>query len=1550
MKKIIGFISVLLTCTFLNRGAQAFVFPDFTPLAPFSPQFCVMCIPPAVDWAYNTVDQVKDAKNRLQEMTDVTKIKQALSAYAASLGNTLLNSAMQKASERKNVVSYARTIMESKREGVDINKEDSVKIDFVNLFMQYPSTKSKIKNAYKGKSEALKVDTTLEMYISSSEMMRELCGVGGKGCELAISLGDELGYNFKDTGEMGMMLQISMMEKCLMEGKFCDSLGISGCEPSHGNGNAPAASGQPTEGETSDEDKVCHWKTALQVMLMYDKIMRYNEMLIYMQSQYEAVMGVDTLAKIKAAQEENKSDLDQDAYLMDKYLPQGSYMAANTIAEPLVFADEELSDEDIEEFSKYEKSMAKRENVLKGNFATLNKAEGLETALDGKEDDFASMEILRKVNDALNSAKIYHNMKQMMPDYRGVFKSLRQSEEYHDKTVEYMQASGECIKGYLAPHYIHPASVWFGEKCDYYGKGTVYCHYSPEKSVTDSKESIGLYDDVCPDDKTKKCYVQKLEDKEFNKGLAGVLLAYYNEGKAADALQETQTYLNSDAQEAVVDKEEAKDNSYTSQVTIVGGENTTGDKDSYVTQRDDTAALNSDSASDVLPRASSVQKSVKTERDDKAIDENLKDPQKSDSFAEETRKGNLMNWIWGATVANVISADIDNSVSKFGTRKEKFPLWNDQKEFYDQYIDGKYENISGYMKKAPMPDALINAAQALNTALPYAPIEAKLFDALGHVKKVISVDSETQKTAIAEALGALEGTFDNADNTKAQVDQLITKENNDFAALKANHQTKMANLATEIANLQRHLGDTNTKLDQANTEYNNAGKNVVSAKNTDKFASESEKYSAEIQAKYKTPINVNKSPMNEKFSSEKGVGEALKAKSLAEMKVKELEAKELENTSAILSKLLKSKKEELENERRSFIKEFSNAEENARRDFDKEVSKLQTPVLEDSVVINAMTGAINEASAKLSEALSQQYGASVSISLPLSSVNKSATLVSCLRSKAAEIALQTRDGKLRPLKSAKPSIYSLEASSRVNSIHGEMIDEMMNISDCTGDGVSAALSKEVAAGVFGRMCDKVSCRDADFSRDSSGLINYFVGALPLLEDLKAPTSPVAFSSAPVREIFHFDIGDYESIEKYYREEDMENPSNADITITAEGFLKLGTDMQSDLEAAKEKTSDKATMAGAFPEIWKYVLRRHTYGHKQFDLTKLLGSQELGDTVRGNPDKNYLRSGTFPCKYEDTNKIIDISPVVKLIGFRLIAGDFSYTINAAADARYYSANRCAGLSIKNNKVFDFVADGSPPAGIAPTANGDIRETSELGTILAYVPDAHDNLVQSLFGIGLPTDKSKVKRKLTFNATLQRAVNILSSTEDLGENKDNDAVFYIANRSFFDRNQFGDYLNQIEQENIAKESLMKVQNQIADVLNNLHDALSGTGVIITDDLDLLDEKDYAEVAQALDSQKQIYMNKAKTELQGVKGTSSTIKNKVNDVLNTIALLQEDSDEIVLINGNEDISKLKAQIANKKADNAVGDEYGKMGDEAHQRKLRELQPPYCSVHLAY
>lgn len=318
-KKIIYFISVLLTCTCLNRNAQA-LWPDLTPLIPFSPQFCVMCIPPAIGMLYSTIDQVKNTKERLKEMTNVTKIKQKFSSYAASLGSTALNYFTQKLSAKKKVAAASRAIMESKRDGVNIRKEESIRADFINLFLQYPSDKSKIKEAYHRKGSDLKLDMALEMYITAMEMYKDLCGEKGKGCELVASLRNNPNAldSVTDIGKSGSMVQLALMEICLTEGKYCDKLGMSSCEDSNKEENT--SDEQPSEGDSGNEDKVCHWKNALNVALAYDKIMKDNEYLVQMQHQYYAVLGIDTLAKIRSVEEKEVDDIKSGLNDFDKSL------------------------------------------------------------------------------------------------------------------------------------------------------------------------------------------------------------------------------------------------------------------------------------------------------------------------------------------------------------------------------------------------------------------------------------------------------------------------------------------------------------------------------------------------------------------------------------------------------------------------------------------------------------------------------------------------------------------------------------------------------------------------------------------------------------------------------------------------------------------------------------------------------------------------------------------------------------------------------------------------------------------------------------------------------------------------------------------------------------------------------------------------------------------------------------------------------------------------------------------------------------------------------
>lgn len=1195
------------------------------------------------------------------------------------------------------------------------------------------------------------------------------------------------------------------------------------------------------------------------------------------------------------------------------------YSADTSSSDKFVFADEEdsdegLTEEDLEEFSKYEKGIESHENVMSGNFETRRKAKGFGDIYDGKEDDIASQAILENVGRSINEAKKFHNMKQMLPDFKKTYQDLKDATEYHDKTVEYLYNSHECIIRYLTPHYKEPAGVWFGGDCGISDGKTMYCHYSPEKNVGNNSDgSKGMYDDVCPNDTDHLCYIIKIEENEYEHGIGGLLIDYYNKSKEEDALQETRVYLHEGENESPnVNVEKTSDNEYTSQVEIEGTADDEGiDKDIYVSNRDDQDAMDKDNvnAADAVPSAEDTRDDMKKEGDPQEADINQKDPKKAEALEEETRKSHLMNWIWGSQVATDISRDLDSKYPKFGKRIKRFPLWNDQKEFYDQYVDGKYENIRKYIKKAPMPDAIFSTALAINAVFGYETIIVK--DEFGEEKA--RIDKSEISGEIATAMKGIDmKEFDVNDATKEAIDKVVADENAALAKLKAQHENKMAVLRAKKEKLQDLLAKANNDLSETNDKVNDDGDVVASSVNTDRITEENAKSNEEIEKRYKTPIETKDSPMNKKFSSEKEVSDTDKAAAKKDREAKTKLAETQEQRSKFLSDELKKVKEALERERREYVKEYAQLEEKLRKSFNAKVKELDVPLVLDSTVISRLTEAIAEASANLSA----RYDAD--ISLPTDAATLAGEMIECLREEAGKLADKTKSA-MDVLKENE-SIYYIATSDKVQNAHKDMITKMKNISTCDKGGVPSA---PVAEKVFGTMCDEVACLELNNSKDAKGLTNYFVGAMPLQYDLKAPNPPVEFSSAPMREVFHFDLDDYENLEKYYEGENPDN--NSDIYITADGFINSGLEM---------------------PLIWKYILRRHTFGHKQFNLVRLLGNREFGDDVRGDPDKNYIRSGSFPC-YIGSN-VIDVSGVYKLKFkgvWQFVVENFGYSVNNTKDIHIYNKVPCQGFSLRKGRVIDYAVDASPPGGLfVSDVKGLVSETSELGTVLAYVPDL-DGDIQSILS---PESGGIISaRKLTFNASMQKAVGIVSATEDFDEDKEQEALFYLANRTFFDRNQFGDFLNQYEQEAMAREALIKVENQIQEIVKNLQDILSGTGVIITDDFDLLNEEDYKEAADALNEQKEIFMNKAEKEIQTVKGATQSTKEKVERLLHHIAVLEADSEEIVQVSGDEDLSDLAARIKNKQADNSVGEAYDDMGREAQERRIRQLQPAYCEVH---
>ena len=90
----------------------------------------------------------------------------------------------------------------------------------------------------------------------------------------------------------------------------------------------------------------------------------------------------------------------------------------------------------------------------------------------------------------------------------------------------------------------------------------------------------------------------------------------------------------------------------------------------------------------------------------KVLDENAQ-------YEAEARKMQLLPWEIGAIAAKTLA----ESPETWGTLSNPYPVWNDQKNFYSQYLDGKYINLPQYLQ-------FIGQEHIFELALPVANVAA----------------------------------------------------------------------------------------------------------------------------------------------------------------------------------------------------------------------------------------------------------------------------------------------------------------------------------------------------------------------------------------------------------------------------------------------------------------------------------------------------------------------------------------------------------------------------------------------------------------------------------------------------------------------------------------------------------------------------------------------------------------------------------------------------------------------------------------------------------
>ena len=1536
MRKIKYFTSVIVVCSLLVGKAHAFVWPDLTPLIPFSPQFCPMCIASAIPTYISYAQQIPQIKKDLLSVTDVTKLKQFAKSYVTSLGNTLLTALKA----RKKKVDFSMTIEECKKQNINIDDEKSIQKGFISLFLEYPSDKPNIMTAYKNKSEQLKMDMALESYIMAVEFSKKLYGQADNTTEAAKVEGQKAqgGGDFSD---LGLITQFNYVEECLLAGNQTDDSGVqkisdacrkTGLEDCSGTGGS--------EEEQEKEDRMCLWRNAVLATRLYEQFMVYNEFLMAMSAQYDAVAAIDNVAFIRSQNDSSygttKSDGQKESSIMyDKiktHLINNKALYDTSVS---VYADKTVDDpyqrsEEDEVFSRYEKNLQSADKVIMGDFDKADKVEGLVSPAEDKKDDFEALEIIAQIEENVNQAMNMHNMKQNLPAFKKVFKAYDDADRYHKEVVARLGRAGKCVQNFLSPYYKNAATSWFGKACNYYNSGQVYCHYSPEREAliaeNDTRPGEGEYDIVCPDDSTHRCYVSNLTDTRFSTGVVGYLVGLYQAVKDNQATSNVDAYIE-------VTEEATSENSYTAASTINIVENEGSVSLNQEEETDEDLENESDPYKKAFKKATKDEQKdtnstiVKRDINDRRKGESSlpsigsaksgsaptdakegndeKDHAKAEEEKLETRKNALLNWAIGAEVAKDISNDLLSSTPTFGTANSRFPLWNDQKKFYDQYVDDKYENIKKYLAYKPFAPNLANTATAINALYPYEDIK----DELGEVIKT----KEEQRQEAQDAINKFQEQAASVPVSTA-VDDTFKQYEAQKNTLRLQFKADVNAKKQLIEDLHKQVDELGQKLSIANRVYNSQQEKLEEKESTYGKSDDGIAIGNDMYAKAGRNVDTSESPQTKSLNESKD--NQVKSEQEALVVLNQLDTdpnynpETLEkNMTYIRDTQIPAVEDQLEKARQDYVLKISDLEEEARLKILELIENEENDTTVQDMVAELAT---SNHPAALADAA-----------------------IVCVRQYAQDMVAAAKN-TIEEMKNSEELYYSVFAD-KLLATHNKMIDKIINtkVSDIAGCGVLSELTSlniantdedrervlKDAVSLYKDICDGVQCKVPDD--------RYFVGVTYKKDDFRAPKTPLSFTSAPLREVFHFDIEDYGNVDKKVLDADnLDN--NQNIIITKESFRESGVDL---------------------PDVWKAILADHAYVERDIDLGKLFGNTNGGadgTEVSGDPEKAVIRSGMFPCTKD--GKVIDMNKT------------FTYSVGTPSDAGFYQMPECTKVAFNGNRVLDKESNLDMRAADNDAA-GTIDETSELGQILAFIPDKEEAQRATLPIPGLPGHPfiqptpqwDKIKHRLTFNNIVQRAYKRIEEADKVGEDPNDDYKYNSGNRVFMDKNQLGDYLNFVELEIEVADSMVELNEKVIEVKDSLASVFYETEYQMEEDFSLLKEEDYNKAAEVLKEQKGMYLKMAKDDLSSAYATkdgkplkSDYIKDKLAKLQHRIDALERDSNEVVNITGEEDLDELDQKILNEGADTSIVNEYETEGGSSYDEQMKKLQEPLCTSYM--
>lgn len=186
-------------------------------------------------------------------------------------------------------------------------------------------------------------------------------------------------------------------------------------------------------------------------------------------------------------------------------------------------------------------------------------------------------------------------------------------------------------------------------------------------------------------------------------------------------------------------------------------------------------------------------------------------PNVVDKAEKATRESQMISFNIGAEAAQLLAEDQYKTSPQWGAAAVKFPIWNDQINFYTQYLDGKYANIKDYLHQLDVSSVIVDIAYTLND-LTVANEKERANNRAGLDKLSARLQNEAQDSDPSSVMKDLENSRDKMLNQALQ-----------------NKKSKLQPLENQKKALQVKLDRASTLLSDYNEQLNTVQQDKLSA-------------------------------------------------------------------------------------------------------------------------------------------------------------------------------------------------------------------------------------------------------------------------------------------------------------------------------------------------------------------------------------------------------------------------------------------------------------------------------------------------------------------------------------------------------------------------------------------------------------------------------------------------------------------------------------------------------------------------------------------------